>query len=190
MKQIPSYRFDTSRTITPSVGDYSTVRFDKNNYSVPVRCLRKTVTVKGYANEVCIFHDGEIIATYDRMYGSGKTSYRLEHYLDLLERKPRSVFQAKPVRANVTKELLDWGKLLPGGNAEMVKLLRLCGDYGETRILSIKDQLPPNIIPSVDMIRSQLHEIPESNVVYLQHEIDIYPTDLRKYDEKCGMAAR
>lgn len=190
MKQIPSYRFDTSRTITPSVGDYSTVRFDKNNYSVPVRCLRKTVTVKGYANEVCIFHEGEIIATYDRMYGSGKTSYRLEHYLDLLERKPRSVFQAKPVRANVTKELLDWGKLLPGGNAEMVKLLRLCGDYGETRILSIKDQLPPNIIPSVDMIRSQLHEIPESNVVYLQHEIDIYPTDLRKYDEKCGVAAR
>ncbi len=188
LKQIPAYRFDTSRTASPSVGDYSTVRFDKNNYSVPVRLLRKNVTVKGYANEVHIFHAGDVIATYDRMYGSGKTAYRLEHYLDLLERKPRSVFQAKPVRANITKELLEWGKLLPGGNAEMVKLLRLCVDYGEARILSIKDQLPPNIIPSVDMIRSQLHEVPESNVVYLQHDIDIYPTDLRKYDEKCGVA--
>jgi hypothetical protein len=94
--------------------------------------------VKGYANEVCIYYEGDIIASFDRLYSSGKTSYRLEHYIDLLERKPRSVFQAKPVRANVTKELLDWGHLLPGGNAEMVKLLRLCVDYGEERIVFCK----------------------------------------------------
>lgn len=114
LRPIPVFRFDTSRTITPIVGDYSTVRFEKNNYSVPVRYLRKSVIVKGYANEVCIYYNGEIIASFDRLYGSGKTTYRLEHYIDLLERKPRSVFQAKPVRTNVTKELLDWGRLLPG----------------------------------------------------------------------------
>ena len=190
LKQIPQYRFDTSRTASPNVGDYSTIRFDKNNYSVPIRYLRKTLTVKGYANEVCIFHEGEVIATYDRIYGSNKTQYRLEHYLDLLERKPRCVFQAKPVRANVTRELLDWGRLLAGGNAEMVKLLRLCVDYGEERILSIKEQLPKNIVPSVDMIRTQLHEIPESNVVYFKNEVEITATDLTRYDEKCGLAER
>ncbi|MFA7207003.1 IS21 family transposase [Desulfofalx alkaliphila] len=188
LRPIPVFRFDTSRTITPIVGDYSTVRFEKNNYSVPVRYLRKSVIVKGYANEVCIYYNGEIIASFDRLYGSGKTTYRLEHYIDLLERKPRSVFQAKPVRTNVTKELLDWGRLLPGGNAEMVKLLRLCVDYGEDRILSIRDQLPRNIVPSVDMIRSYLHEIPEPNVLYLKNDIPVTATDLRKYDEKCGVS--
>lgn len=190
LKQIPQYRFDTSRTASPNVGDYSTVRFDKNNYSVPIRYLRKTVTVKGYANEVCIFYEGEVIATYDRIYGSNKTQYRLEHYIDLLERKPRCVFQAKPVRANITRELLDWGRLLTGGNAEMVKLLRLCVDYGEERILSIKEQFPKNIVPSVDMIRSQIHEIPESNVVYFKNEVEITATDLTRYDEKCGLAVQ
>lgn len=190
LKQIPQYRFDTSRTASPIVSDYSTVRFDKNNYSVPIRCLRKTVTVKGYANEVCIFYEGEVIATYDRIYGSNRTEYRLEHYIDLLERKPRCVFQAKPVRANVTKELLDWGRLLTGGNAEMVKLLRLCVDHGEERILSIKEQFPGNIIPSVDMVRAQLHEIPQSNVVYFKNEVEITTTDLARYDEKCGLAVR
>lgn len=190
LKQVPAYRFDTSRTATPIVGDYSTVRFDKNNYSVPVRCLRKTIVAKGYANKVCFFYDNEIIATYDRIYGTGKTEYRLEHYLDLLERKPRSVFQAKPVKTNVTKELLDWGRLLPGGNAEMVKLLRLCVDYGEERILSIKGLLPQNLIPTVDMIRSQLHETPESNVLYFKYEIPVTATDLSKYDEKCGVATQ
>ena len=190
LKPIPSYRFDTSRTAAPIVGDYSTVRFDKNNYSVPVKYLRKTITAKGFANKVCFFYAGEIIATYDRIYGTGKTEYRLEHYLDLLERKPRSVFQAKPVKANVTKELLDWGRMLPGGNAEMVKLLRLCVDYGEERILSMKEQLPQNLVPTVDMIRSQLHETPESNLLYFKHEIPVTSTDLSKYDEKCGVAAK
>lgn len=189
LKQIPSYRYDTSRKGTPIVGDYSTVRFDKNDYSVPVRFLRKEVTVKGYANEVHIFHEGELIATFDRIYGSGKTEYRLEHYIDLLERKPRAVFQAKPVRQNVAKELLEWGRLLPGGNKDMVKLLRLCVDYGEEKILSIRNQLPPNIVPTIDMVRSQLHEVPESNIIYLQqNEIGVTATDLRKYDEKCGVA--
>lgn len=190
LSSIPSYRFDTSRTATPGVGDYSTVRFDRNNYSVPIRYLRKTIIAKGYANKVCFFYDNEIIATYDRIYGSGKTVYRLEHYIDLLERKPRSVFQAKPVKTNVTKEILDWGHMLPGGNAEMVKLLRLCVDYGEERILSIRQQLPQNLVPTVDMIRSQLHETTESNVLYFKHEIPITSTDLTKYDEKCGVAAR
>lgn len=190
LSAIPSYRFDTSRTATPGVGDYSTVRFDKNNYSVPIRYLRKTIIAKGYANKVCFFYGNEIIATYDRIYGSGKTAYRLEHYIDLLEHKPRSVFQAKPVKTNVTKELLDWGRMLPGGNAEMVKLLRLCVDYGEERILSIRQQLPQNLVPTVDMIRSQLHETPDSNVLYFKHEIPVTATDLTKYDEKCGVAAR
>ncbi len=189
LKQVPLYRYDTSRTTTPTVGDYATVRFDKNNYSVPVKYLRKTLIAKGYANKVCFFYDNEVVATYDRLYGSGKTEYRLEHYIDLLERKPRSVFQAKPVRSNVTKELLDWGRLLPGGNAEMVKLLRLCVDYGEERILSIKAQLPQNIVPTVDMVRTQLHEPVESGVVYLKHEIPVTQTDLSVYDKKCGVIA-
>ena len=184
---IPSYRYDTSRKATPNVGDYSTIRFDKNNYSVPVRYLRKTVTVKGFANEVHIMHNGELIATYERSYGTGKTQFRLEHYIDLIERKPRCVFQARPVRETVTQELIEWGKLLPGGNAEMVKLLRLCVDYGEEKILSIRESLPKGIIPTVDMVRSQLHEPVETNIVYFSNEISIMSTDLKKIDEKCGV---
>lgn len=188
LKAIPSYRYDTSRKTTPVTSDYSTVRFDRNDYSVPVRYLRKDMTVKGYANEVCIFHAGELVATFDRLYGTGKTEYRLEHYIDLLERKPRAVFQAKPVRQNTAKELLDWGRRLPGGNKDMVKLLRLCVDHGQEKILSVRNNLPPNVVPTIDLIRSQLHEAPESNIVYLNQDIPVTQTDLTRYDEKYGVA--
>lgn len=187
LNAVPSYRFDTSRTTTPRAGDYSTVRFDRNNYSVPVKYIRKEVTVKGYANEVHILAGNELIATFDRCYGTKNTSYRLEHYIDLLERKPRCVFQAKPVRATIAQELMEWGKLLPGGNTEMVKLLRLCVDYGEERLLSIKYSLPAGVVPTVDIIRSHLDLPQESNVIILNDEIHVQDTDLKIFDEKCGV---
>ncbi len=187
MQCIPLYRYDTSRTVTPRVDDYSTVRFDKNNYSVPVGYIRKEVTVKGFANEVHILYNGELLVSYTRTYGAKKTSYRLEHYIDLLEKKPRSVFQAKPVRTTVAEELMAWGRQLPGGNAEMVKLLRLCVDYGQEKILSIRDSFPDGIIPTVDMVRSCLHQDPDPKVVYISNDIEVQSTDLSRFDEKCGV---
>jgi hypothetical protein len=139
---------------------------------------------------VHIYHKGVLIATHDRAYGKNKTEYRLEHYIDLLERKPRAVFQAKPVRATVDKELLDWGKQLPGGNKEMVKLLRLCVDHGVDKILDIKHKLPPGIVPTVDIIRSQLRETPESNIIHFKRDVNVISTDLSTYDKKCGVMPR
>jgi hypothetical protein len=186
---IPPYRYDTSKTAVTKPDEFSTVRFEKNFYSVPTKYISRDLTVKGYGNEVTILFEGSEIVTFQRSYGSRVTQYRLEHYLDLLEIKPRSVFNARPVKETVTQELLDWGALLPGGNREMVKLLRLCVDYGEKRILSIKHRIPPHIVPTVDMIRSYLYEPLEAQVIYLNQEIPILQTDLTKYDRKCGVAA-
>ena len=93
-----------------------------------------------------------------------------------------AVFNARPVKETVTEELLDWGRLLPSGNREMVKLLRLCVDYGEEKILSIKHKIPPQIIPTVDMVRSYLCEPLEQQVIYLNREIPILQTDLTQYE--------
>jgi len=188
LKPIPRYRFDTSKTVMAKVDDFSTVRYEKNNYSVPTKYLRKDITVKGYANTIHILHEGLVVATYLRQYGFGHTEYRLEHYIDLLERKPRSVSNARPVKETLTKELLDWGNQLPGGNKEMVKLLRLCVDYGEERILAIKLRIPGYVVPTVDMVRTYLNEPVTSSVIYLKNEIGITKTDLQKYDEKYGVA--
>ena len=187
---IAPYRYETARVTTPTVGDYSTVRFDRNEYSVPVRFLRKAVTVKGYANQVVIICDQNTAVTYERLSGQGKTTYKLEHYIGLLERKPRSVFQAKPVRQTVQKELLDLGKQLPGGNKDMVRLLRMCVDYGEDRVIFAKNQIPAGITPTIDVIRTYLEEPERVAVVHFPNEVYIAQTNLAYYDEKCGVAAR
>jgi len=184
---IPKFRFDTSKTSVAQVDDCSTVRFEKNNYSVPTKYIRQDVTVKGYGNYVQIIHKNLEIASFPRCYYSGRTEYKLEHYIDLLERKPRSVFNARPVKENIKNELLEWGALLPGGNKEMVKLLRLCVDYGQDRILSIRHLIPSNIVPSVDMVRTYLDEPTETSTIYIRNDVNVDSVDLKKYDRKYGM---
>jgi len=187
LNPIPRYLFDTSKSKIAKVDDFSTIRYDKNNYSVPTRYLRKNITVKGYANQVSMLYEGAEIAAYPRCYSKNKTEYQLEHYIDLIERKPRSVLNSKPVKETLTKELLDWARLLPGGNKEMVKLLRLCVDYGEEKIISIKHKIPQQIIPTVDMVRTYLNEPFNPDIIYLKNEIDVTTINLRKYDEKYGV---
>lgn len=137
-----------------------------------------------------IICDQDTAVTYNQLMGQGKTTYKLEHYIGLLERNPRSVFQVKPVRQTVKKELLELGKLLPGGNKAMVRLLRMCVDYGEDRVIFAVNRIPAGITPTVDMIRSYLDESQKKSVIQFQNDVYITQTNLAYYDKKCGVAAR
>ena len=78
--------------------------------NVPVKYAGKQVSIKGYCNKVQMLYRNTEIARYTRCYDRGKTFYRLEHYIDLIEQRPRSVFNAKPVKSNISLELQQLGQ--------------------------------------------------------------------------------
>ncbi len=180
MTMLPRYNFDPSKTITAGVDDFSTVRFDGNNYSVPVKFTGKEVSVKGYGNEVVMFYRNSEITRYPRCYEKGRTKYRLEHYIDLIEQRPRSVFNAKPVKDNISAELLAIGSRLSGPR-EMVKLLRLCVDYGEDKVMSAISRIKGSEL-SVEQVRAYL--IPVHKPIKIQPKVDIQVVkpQFEKYD--------
>ena len=90
------------------------------------------------------------------------------------------------IHDTVAEELIDWGKKLPGGNVEMVKLLRLCVDHGEEKILAVKHSLPSGIIPTVDIIRTHLHKPAETNLIHMSNDIEVADPDLVRFDKKFG----
>ncbi|AQS60345.1 IS21 family transposase [Desulforamulus ferrireducens] len=92
------HTFDCCTRKEAKVNRFSLVQFDRNQYSVPTEYTGKMVTVKGYVDKIEIYYQQTKLATHERCYEAGKQKFRLEHYLKLLERKPRSVGQAKPVR--------------------------------------------------------------------------------------------
>jgi transposase len=182
LTSLPPYRFDISKTLTASVDEFSTVRFDGNHYSVPVTYVNKDVSIKGYGNEIVIIYQQSEIATYPRCYGRGQTQYRLEHYLDLLERKPRSVFNAKPVKSTVSSVLIDIGKRLAHPR-EMVKLLRLCVDHGEDKVIAAANASLAGGHVSFERIQALLTPSTTAAPMSISGEIKVKQTGLASYDK-------
>ncbi len=120
---LPPYRYDTSRTQKATVNDFAMVRFDSNQYSVPYRLVGRAVTVKAYGLTVEVHFQNKQVACYDRCFGKNKSFYRLEHYMELLERRPRSVWNAKPVRSTVPPQLMQFLEKLDNPK-QVVSILR------------------------------------------------------------------
>lgn len=180
MTALPTYRYDPSKTIIAKVDPFSTTRFHYNYYSVPVKYVGKEVSVRGFGNELVIMYQNEEIARYPRCYERGKTKYQLTHYMDLIEKRPRSVFNAKPVKSNISAELLEIGKRLSGPR-EMVKLLRLVVDHGEDKLMAAISCLRS---PEISVVQIQAHLIPVSTPTRIPSANDIHVAkpQFSKYD--------
>jgi len=180
MIPLPKFRFDSSRSILAQVDDFATVRFDNNKYSVHVKYVGKEVTVKGFGNEIILLHQNKELARYPRCYERGQTKYQLDHYLDLIEQRPRSVFNAKPVKSNLSAELMEIGRRLSGPR-EMVKLLRLYSDYGEAKLLAAISVQSGQAI-SIQQIEAQLLTVDSVTPLKSQLEIKVENPELEKYN--------
>jgi hypothetical protein len=73
------------------------VRFDDNDYSVPVAFAHHPIVVKGYCQEVALCHVGEVVARHRRIWEKEQISFEPLHYLALLETKPGALDQARPL---------------------------------------------------------------------------------------------
>ncbi len=177
--RLPKHKYDCAKTITARVDEYSMVRFDTNKYSVPMEYVGKEVAVKAYGNNLKVLSNCKEIAVYTRCYGRKQTMYCLEHYLDLIERRPRSVYNAKPVRENISAELMEIGRRLSSLN-EMIKLLRLFLEYGESDLMgAIHAIKSPEI--TIEQIKGNLIATSVKSTA-IDHEIKVAIPSLSTYD--------
>ena len=164
---LPAVRFDASRKASTFVSSMSLVRFDRNDYSVPVKHAHQTVLVKGGIERVEVFRDGKLIACHRRLWTKGDASYQPRHYLELLERKPGGLDHARPFE----------GWELPGcfddlrrrleanygtdGKRDYIQVLMLLGKYPISRLAkAVKKALDYGAIRP-DAVRQFLFDDPD-----------------------------
>ncbi len=88
MLALPPIPFEASRKRSTCVSSLSLVRFECNDYSVPVRCAHHPVVVEGSCRQVMIFCGGQEVARHRRIWDKEQVSFEPVHYLALLEKKP------------------------------------------------------------------------------------------------------
>lgn len=141
---LAEHGFDLADSSFPRVDGLGCVRVRTNLYSVPLD-VGKTVEVRLYPSCVEIWNEGRCLARHERCYERNQQVLDLEHYLDVLERKPGALIGSKPLAAwrhrglwpesydRLLAELIDrHGK--QSGTRHMIQVLSLIKEHGHRRM--------------------------------------------------------
>jgi transposase len=88
LRPLPADAFELSEVGDGRVDDKARVKVKTNRYSVPASLVGRKVAVRVHPLRVEISHGGRIVATHDRLHLRGAESLVLDHYLEVLARKP------------------------------------------------------------------------------------------------------
>jgi transposase len=136
--------FDLVEVSFARVDGLRRVRIRTNAYSAPL-WPGTTVQIKLAAAWVEVWHQGRCVARHTRSYGRHQEVLDLEHYLDVLERKPGAFAGSKPLeqwrQAGRWPTSYDrlWQALMErqghqAGTKTMIELLQLGREHGFARL--------------------------------------------------------
>jgi len=101
LQPLPTKRIETSMPVQALVGHDMTFRYETTKYSLPMEYIGKAITVRPRAYTIEAWYGGDLIFSHERPFAKGKHQYIPEHYLTLLERKPRAIRNAAPLKYGV-----------------------------------------------------------------------------------------
>jgi transposase len=134
-RSLPDVPFEACKKRSTASDSLSLVRFDSNQYSVPVDYAYHTVVIKGYVDRVDICRLNEVLASHRRLWGKGDVRFEPLHYLRLLEVKPGSLDHARPLEGwelpecfSVLRRRLE-NEHFGEGTREYIRVLRLLEDH-------------------------------------------------------------
>ncbi len=135
---------DLSQTSFPTVNGLGCVKVSTNSYSVPLPAGAQ-VQAKAYASQIDLWHAGRCVARHERCYQRQQQVLDLEHYLDVLYRKPGALMGSKPLehkrQAGLWPPSFDriWQALMErhgkqNGTRQMIELLKLSQKHGQHKL--------------------------------------------------------
>jgi len=140
LRPLAAEGFDLAEASFPTVDGMGCARVRTNFYSVPLR-VGTVIQAKVYSTYVEMWHEGACVARHERCYSRRQQILDLEHYLDVLEKKPGALAGSKPLeqwrRLGRWPESFDrlWQELMArhgrqAGTRQMIEFLGLGKQHG------------------------------------------------------------
>jgi hypothetical protein len=104
---LPLKPFSAYAATEAVVGSDLTFRYEATKYSIPEEFNGKTVTVHATSYQIEAWHKGTLACTHTRPFIKGEHQYLPEHYLSLLEKRPRAISNALPLKYGVLPPELE-----------------------------------------------------------------------------------
>jgi transposase len=202
LRGLPAIPFDTDEVVPAVVSPHARIEFDGNRYSVPPHVVRQPVTVRANRDEVCVLHQGVMVAQHIRCYDRRQLivlpdhrtaalalsrrsrSSALEQTFDALGPEARQFhlrLKSQPVKTGVhLRRLLGLARLY--GPAEVLSALAKALELAAYDAAAVENlllaqrrrrQLPTPTLPT-----PQRRELID--------EIELDPADPGRYDRFCN----
>jgi transposase len=88
LRPLPGEVFDTTTTLRPIVDTKARISVRQSFYSVPAGLARRRVEVRLGARSFNVVADNKVVACHERSLHKGTEDLVLDHYLEILTRKP------------------------------------------------------------------------------------------------------
>jgi transposase len=157
---IPKQSFEARRIEDGTVNSELLVRFDTNDYSVPVRYAHRKLLVVATVEEVRLVYEDRLVARHRRSWERERTFFEPIHYLALLERKPGGFDYARPLE---NWQLPDCFALLRRrleaadqqyGTRSFIRVLRLLEKFSLTQLTEAVEYALDIDVIDADSIRT------------------------------------
>jgi hypothetical protein len=195
--------FDATETTTVRVDAKALVTVRQNRYSVPVALAGLKVSAAIGATEIRVWHRDRQVAVHERLHAKHGTRATLDHYLELLARKPGALARSLPLaqerdRGGWPATFDELWRLLRGrwGDSEadrqMVDVLMLCREHGPATVeLAVRGVLAAGAIDgrAVGLLARRTSPTPPPRLEGLEARLaahDRPEPDLAGYDQLIG----
>ena len=196
---IPVTAFDACQKKITRANSLSLIRFDANDYSVPVSYAHHELIIKGYVDRVEVSGiNGEKVTCHNRIWGSESISYNPLHYLPLLERKPGALDYAEPLfNFELPKCFESLRRKMESqsgyaGTKDYISTLSLIGKYSLPKVEKAINKVLDLQCSSLETIKLYcLHEeVPETTIFCLDgrehlRSVNAGKPNLRSYGVLC-----
>ena len=136
MRPLPAERFEAGLVLTPRVDRHARVTVRQCQYSVPARLIGQRVRVLLRADQLIVSSGRTEVARHERSTVRGSATLTLDHYLEVLTRKPgampgaTALVQARKAGTFTTAHEAFWVAARKahgdsGGTRELVEVLLL-----------------------------------------------------------------
>lgn len=195
---LPAQDYPTDEQRAVNVGKTPYVRFDLNDYSVPHKYVRSTLTVAANLEQVRILDAVNVVATHPRSFDKGAQIEDSTHIQRLVDQKHQAsthrgmdrLTQAVPASRDLLTQAAERGQPLGRITTELLSLL---DRYGVTELRAAIGEALQRGVPHPNAVRLALESRREARdcpppveiilPAHVQHrDVPVVPHSLATYD--------
>jgi transposase len=183
---LPVKPFEAYEMLEAVVGSDLTFRYDTTKFSLPLEYVGKSVSARIFPYRIEAWYKGLLVYTHARPFVKGDDQYIPDHYLPLLEMRPRSLGNAKPLKYGILPpELETFRKKCSEKNKyeHLAKVLILARSTNVDLLLRAVDTANKTGLPTYDKVRlylslycSNTDSVVNDSVIVDNHGLNQYDT--------------